>query len=100
MKIAKKKNQDIANYINKKYNKSYTANYISTIFRQKIIKQINEAAAFHKEIINNIFFEENFKKCSCCGKILLRSTENFVKKSRAKDGFAGRCKRCDKIARG
>lgn len=99
MKIEKKKNQDIANYINNKYNKSYTANYISTIFRQKIIKQINEAAAFHKEIIHNIFFKENFKKCSCCGKTLLRDANNFVRKSRSKDGFAGRCKKCDKLAR-
>ena len=32
-KMKKVKNQDIADYINKKYGKSYTANYISTIFR-------------------------------------------------------------------
>lgn len=99
MKINKVKNQNIANYINKKYNKSYSANYISTIFKQKIIKRINDAAAEHKEIFQNIFFEENFKKCCCCGKTLLRNTNNFVKKSRAKDGLTGRCKKCDKIAR-
>ena len=33
LKINKTKNQDIADLINKKYDKSYTANYISTIFR-------------------------------------------------------------------
>jgi hypothetical protein len=33
LKINKNKNQDIADLINKKYDKSYTANYISTIFR-------------------------------------------------------------------
>jgi len=33
LKINKIKNQDIADIINKKYGKSYTANYISTIFR-------------------------------------------------------------------
>jgi hypothetical protein len=33
LKINKVKNQDIADIINKKYGKSYTANYISTIFR-------------------------------------------------------------------
>ena len=32
-KMKKVKNQDIADYVNKKYGKSYTANYISTIFR-------------------------------------------------------------------
>ena len=41
LKIEKVKNQDIADIVNKKYNKSYTANYISTIFRQKIIPKIN-----------------------------------------------------------
>ena len=99
LKMRKIKNQDIADQINKKYNKSYTANYISTIFRQKIIKQINDAAAFHEEIIGNIFFPENFKKCTSCGKVLLRDAENFVRKTRAKDGFSNRCKKCDKEER-
>lgn len=61
MKLAKKKNVDIAWEINKKYNKTYTPNYISTIFRQRIIPHINDAAKMHKEIIGNIFFPENFK---------------------------------------
>lgn len=99
LKIKKVKNQDISSYINKKFGKSYTANYISTIFRQKIIKQINDAAAFHMEIIENIFFPENFKKCSTCGKVKLKNSENFVKKSRSKDGYSNRCKKCDKIER-
>ena len=99
LKIKKQKNQDIANYINEKYQKTYTANYISTIFRQKIIKQINEAATFHFDNISNIFFEENFKKCTCCGKTLLKDSRNFVRKTRAKDGFSNRCKKCDKKER-
>ena len=99
LKVRKYKNQDIANIINQKYNKSYTANYISTIFRQKIIKQINEAAQFHEEIIGNLFFPENFKRCTCCNKMMLRTPENFVRKIRAKDGFSNRCKKCDKADR-
>ena len=95
-KIKKAKNQDIADYINQKFGKSYTANYISTIFRQKIIPKVNEAAAFHQKIISNLFFEEEFKKCSCCGNWLLRDSSVFVKKSRAKDGLANRCKKCDR----
>ena len=96
LKIEKVKNQDIASYINKKYGKSYTANYISTLFRQKIIKQINDAAAFHDKLLQNIYFPEEFKQCNTCGKTLLRCTENFVKKSRSKDGLTNRCKECDK----
>lgn len=99
MKCAKQKNQTIATYINQKYNKSYTANYISTIFRQKIIKQINDAAAYHLEILRNLPFEENFDVCSKCGRTLLLSSRNFVKKTRSRTGFSRRCKECDKIER-
>lgn len=96
LKINKIKNQDIAETINKKHNKSYTANYISTIFRQKIIPRINATAAFHAKIIENLSFEENFKRCNGCGKLLLLDAENFVRKSRSKDGFSTRCKICDR----
>lgn len=96
LKINKTKNQDIADIINKKYNKSYTANYISTIFRQKIIPRINETAEFHAKIIENLSFPENFKKCTGCGKVLLIDPDKFVRKSRSKDGFSTRCKICDR----
>ena len=99
MKLAKKKNTDIAWDINHKHGKSYTPNYISTIFRQRIIPKINEAAVMHKEIIANIFFPENFKECSSCGITKLRCPENFTRKSRANDGFSSRCKICEKKAR-
>ena len=95
-KISKQKNQDIALFINKKYHKTYNANYISTIFRQKIIAAINEAAALHYEIMINIFFPENFKKCKQCGRTLLLISNNFVRKTKSKDGFVSRCKQCDK----
>ena len=96
MKEQKKKNVDIAGYINKKYGKSYTANYISTIFKQKIIGKINEAVRLHQDTIENCFFKENFKKCSDCGRILLLDGRNWIKKSRSKDGFQNRCKRCER----
>ena len=44
-------------------------------------------------------FEENFKKCNGCGKILLVDAENFVRKSRSKDGFSTKCKKCDRADR-
>lgn len=96
LKMKKVKNQDIADIVNKEFGKSYTANYISTIFRQKIIKQINEAAVYHEQIVQNLFFSEEFKKCSTCGRTLLKSPRNFVRKSRSKDGYANKCKCCDK----
>lgn len=96
LKIRKVKNQDIANYINNKYGKTYTINYISTIFRQKIIPSINNAAIYHKQIIRSLPFEEEFKVCTKCGRRLLRDPVNFVRKSRAKDGLSNHCKACDK----
>lgn len=99
MKLRKVKNTDIALDVNKKWGKSYTPNYISTIFRQRIIPKINEAAAYHEKIIGNIFFEEEFKTCAKCGRTLLRDTENFTRKSRSKDGFTSRCKKCEKEIR-
>lgn len=99
MKEKKEKNADIAYYINKKYGKSYTANYISTIFRQKIIIKINEAAELHRETIENCFFPENFRKCPDCGRVLLLDPRNWVRKARSKDGFQNKCKRCEKKSR-
>lgn len=99
LKIKKKKNQDIADFINQKYGKSYTSNYISTLFKQKIIKKITEAAAYHQRIIESIFFPEEFKICNTCGRTLLKCSDNFVRKERSKDGFTNRCKKCDKEER-
>lgn len=99
LKIRKVRNTEIAQIINKKWGKSYTPNYISTIFRQHIIPRINDAAAFHERIVSNLFFEEEFKVCLGCGKTMLRCAENFTRKCRSKDGFTSRCKKCEKIAR-
>lgn len=99
LKEKKDKNADIASYINKKYGKSYTANYISTIFKQKIIVKINEAVKLHQDTIENCFFKENFKQCTDCGRILLLDGRNWVKKARSKDGFQSRCKRCERELR-
>lgn len=99
LKLRKVKNTDIAIEINKKWNKTYTPNYISTIFRQRIIPKINEAAAYHEKLVSNIFFEEEFKTCTGCGRTLLRDADNFTRKTRSKDGYTSRCKRCEKLSR-
>lgn len=98
-KIKGVQNQQIAAVINSKYGKSYTVNYISTIFRQKILPAIIEAAQYHLRICENLFFPEEFKECNTCRRLLLRDPYNFVRKSRAKDGFTNRCKCCDKADR-
>lgn len=99
LKLKKVKNTDIAIEINKKWDKTYTPNYISTIFRQRIIPKINEAAAYHEKLVSSIFFEEEFKTCTGCGQTLLRDADNFTRKTRSKDGYTSRCKRCEKLSR-
>lgn len=98
-KIKGDQNAQIAAVINSKYGKSYTVNYISTIFRQKILPAIIEAAQYHLRICESLFFPEEFKECNTCRRVLLRDSYNFVRKSRAKDGFTNRCKCCDKADR-
>lgn len=99
LKIKKQTNQQIQQYINKKYDKSYTVNYISTIFRQKIIPSIIEGIKYHMNIVENLFFEEEFKKCIRCGRVLLIHPYNFVRKARSQDGFNNKCKCCEKKER-
>lgn len=98
-KLEKQGNVDIAATINKKYGKTYSDNYISTIFHQQIIPAIANAACIHAEIIENLPYPENFKKCRTCGQVLLATTDNFVRKGRAPDGLSTQCKQCDRQAR-
>lgn len=98
-KIDKVRNQDIALAVNKKWGKSYTTNYISTIFTQRIIPRIAAAAKEHFKICEVLFFEEEFKTCSTCKKTYLRDADNFTRKKLSSDGLAPRCKRCEKQAR-
>ena len=99
LKLKRVSNVDIAGGINAEYGKSYTVNYISTIFRQKIIPSICAAAQTQAEIIENLPYPENFKKCKTCGRVLLSTAQNFVRKSRSPDGLSTQCKRCDREAR-
>lgn len=92
-------NLQIARQVNKDYDKTYNENYISTLFHQKIVPAIAQAAQEHREILENIFFPENFKKCKDCGRVLLINNTNFMRQKKSSDGFAPRCKKCEKLKR-
>lgn len=96
LKIQKYSNDFIQKYINEKYSKNHTANYISTIFKKTICENIAEAATLHYDTFKNRFNKNSFKRCNCCGRIKLRDTRNFVRKARSSDGLSNRCKKCDK----
>lgn len=96
LKLAGKQNMDIKEIVNKEFNRSYQANYISTIYRQYVAPAIADAATRHLEIVRAIAEgPERFKRCSVCGRLLVESETYFIHKSRAKSGFSARCKQCD-----
>lgn len=99
LKLRRESNQLIADKINKEFGRKYSPNYISTLYVQKCLQGICDAAALHAQIIENIFFPENFKTCKDCGRTLLLNETNFVKRARSHDGFSPRCKSCEKLKR-
>lgn len=99
MKKKKKLNEEISNAIYEKFGHKYQHNYISTLYCKKVLAKIAAAANFHREVCENLFFPENFKKCKDCGRVLLLDERNWVRRKRSNDGFSPRCKRCEKIKR-
>lgn len=99
LKMRKQSNQLIADQINKQFGREYSPNYISTLYVQKSLQGICDAAALHRQIIENLMFPENFKTCKDCGRVLLLNETNFVKRQRSNDGFSPRCKACEKLKR-
>lgn len=92
----KVQNEIIKKDLEKNFNLTHSANYISTIWKQKICKEIAEAAQLHYDyyLYRNKPF--SWKKCNQCGEIKLKDTREFMRKSRSSDGLASRCKECDK----
>ena len=99
MKIENQSNMRIADSINNEYGTSYNDNYISTIYRQKILGSISKAANLHLRTLENLIYPENFKKCKDCGRVLLRDPELFTRQKKSADGFSPRCKACEKKRR-
>lgn len=99
MKLQNIQNVKIMQYINEKYGTTYNDNYISTIYRQKIIPEITKAATGHRLIMENIFYPEMFKKCKDCGQLTLRDPWFFMRQHKNADGFSPRCKTCERLKR-
>lgn len=98
-KIQGKSNQEIRDEICEKFGHKYQLNYISTLYCKKILEKIAAAASIHREVCENLFFPENFKKCKDCGRWILLDERNWMKRKRSNDGFSPRCKKCEKIKR-
>lgn len=92
-------NEIIRQKLIEKFNVTHSANYISTIFKQNICVDIAAAARLHADYFLNRDNPEMWKKCSCCGEFKLLDVREYMRKQRSSDGYASRCKKCDKEAR-
>lgn len=95
-KKSRVQNEIIRKKLEKDFGLTHSANYISTIWKQKICKEIADAAQLHYDYYLNREKPFKWKKCNQCGKIKLKDTREFMRKSRSSDGLASRCKECDK----
>lgn len=99
MKIAHIPNQTISDKVRELYGTTHSANYISTMYKQKICGKIAEAAILHFDYYQNREIANAWKKCTCCGEYKLRDTREYMRRARSSDGLASVCKVCDKEKR-
>ena len=89
-------NEEIKVKLNKEFGLNHSANYISTLWKQKICVGISEAARLHYDYFQNRNKPFAWKRCNQCGKKKLKDTREFMRKSRSSDGLSNKCKECDK----
>lgn len=90
-------NEEINNYLIKKYNKGYSLNYISSLIN-KVIPEIL-VNNYLNTTINWVYTYKlygKWKKCSKCGQIKLANRMNFSLNKRGKYGLHSICKECRK----
>ena len=94
-KIDGKQNIEIQQLLQEKYNMTYTVEYLSSLWRNKIPKLIAEKAE-EDYLIWHYTEEEKgkWKRCSRCGEIKLAHNKFFSKNKTSRDGFYSICKVC------
>lgn len=75
---------------------THSPNYISTIYKQKICKEISEAAQLHFDMYMERDIPSSWKRCSQCGETKLLDSRVFMRKSKSSDGYNSKCKKCCK----
>ena len=94
-KINGLQNIQIQKLLEQKHNISYTVEYISSLWRNKIPELI--AGVAEEEYLNWYYThkeEGKFKKCNRCGKVKLAHNKYFSKNKSSKDGWYSICKEC------
>lgn len=88
-------NLEIQNMLKEKYGSTYSIEYLSSLWRNKIPKMIAETASEEWLIWHYTFEEKGYwKKCSKCGQIKLGINRFFSKNNASKDKLYSICKEC------
>jgi hypothetical protein len=95
LKLKGLQNTEIKDYLLKKHGKTYTTEYLSSLWCNKIPKLISERAK-EDYLVWYYTFEERgtWKRCSCCGQRKLAHKRFFTRNKTSKDGFYSVCKEC------
>lgn len=99
MKSENWRNEDINNELRRRNLKTFSVNYISTIYKKRIPKLLAQAVEVHYELALALDQPDEWKRCSKCGKLLHLDSNHFRRLGKSKDGFVGSCKQCDKKKR-
>jgi hypothetical protein len=100
LKIDGRTNAEIQSTINAIFGKTYTEEYLSSLWRNKIPKLIAEAAQ-RDWLFYHFTFEErgNWKHCNKCDEYKPAHPLFFNRNANSRDGFYSVCKKCRAAAR-
>ena len=100
LKIDKKQNNEIQEILKNEFGKTYSVEYISSLWRNKIPKLIAEEAL--EDFLRWQYKQKGYpmKKCSKCGQLKPAHNQFFSKNKTSKDNLYSICKRCRNKKRG
>lgn len=94
-KIDGKQNAEIQELLNDEFGITYSVEYLSSLWRNKIPKLLAEQAKEDYLMWHYTYVEKGkWKRCSRCGEVKLANNRFFSKNNTSKDGFYSICKKC------
>lgn len=99
-KIDGKQNAEIQKLLQEEFEQTYSVEYISSLWRNKIPRVIAEQAK--EDFLTHEYTQRNYpmKKCSKCGQIKPANNQFFSKNKTSKDNWYSICKKCRNKKRG